>query len=267
MCEKEVNFFLQSSSNDCFFVYGPSGIGKTTLVRILAGLSQPLTGQIIINNNVWFDSEQKINLAPQQRSISYVSQEYTLFPHMTVLENILFSIRNSSAKAKEIARLLSVFKLARYKNTKPHLLSGGQQQRVAIIRALVKDSALLLFDEPFSGQDSALKKVLRQEIKKIHKKNNTITIFISHDMSEGLLLSNYILFMNASSFFVVKNDYQQQSGLLPIIAEVTRSDKNGAVELSSGEYTFTFTTSEILNIGDRVLVPLKPLYSHLKKIK
>ncbi|BBM87825.1 ABC transporter ATP-binding protein [Candidatus Uabimicrobium amorphum] len=253
---------MQSDRSIRFFVYGPSGVGKTTLVRMLAGLLRPDFGKITVNDEVWFDSEQQIFLPPQQRSISYVSQEYVLFPHMTVIENIQFS--NKLSSQEEILRLLKVLKLSDYKHAKPHLLSGGQRQRVAIIRAIIRNSKLLLLDEPFSGQDDAIKRVLRSEIQRIHEKNNTITVFISHDISEGLLHSDYIVLMETNTFSVVKSQRQIFEGMLPVIAEVIAINDDKSVELCANGNVFSFVTQERLSVGERILIPLQPTQTYVK---
>lgn len=256
------NFFLQSSDNARFFIYGPSGVGKTTLVRMLSGLLRPESGKITVNGEVWFDSQQQIFLSPQQRSISYVSQEYILFPHMTVMENIQFS--NKLSSQQEILRLLDVLKLSDYKHSKPDLLSGGQRQRVAIIRAIVRNSKLLLLDEPFSAQDDTIKRVLRSEIQKIQKKNNTTTVFISHDISEGVLHSDYIVFMDTNTFSVIKSPQRNFHHAIPIIAEVIAVNNDKSVELCANGNVFSFVTQERLYVGDRILIPLQPMQTYTK---
>ena len=260
-----VDFFLQSCHNARFFIYGPSGVGKTTLVRMLAGLLRPDSGKISVNGAVWFDSQQQIFLPPQQRSVSYVSQEYILFPHMTILENIQFSSKQVSQQ--EILRLLDVCKLSDYKNSKPGLLSGGQRQRVAIIRALIRSSSLLLLDEPFSAQDEGIKRVLRSEIQKMQKKNNAITIFISHDISEGVLNSDYTVFMDTNTFCVVKNQPRNFRHAIPIIAEVIAVNNDTNVELCANGNVFPFVTQERLHVGDRILIPLQPMQMDAKITK
>lgn len=171
--------------------YGDSGAGKTTLLRMIAGLTTPDNGKIIFNNEIWFDSSQKINIPPQKRSIGFMFQDYALFPTMTVAENIYFA---QSTKDKPSAlRLLQNFGLEEFANKKPHKLSGGQKQRVALARALARKPGLLLLDEPLSALDNTMRRTLQDEILHAHNLNNAITLLVSHDLSEVFRLAQKVL--------------------------------------------------------------------------
>jgi len=181
--------------NELLCLFGHSGAGKTTLLRILAGLTKPDNGRIVFNDTVWFDSEKKINLPPQQRNVGYMFQDYALFPNMTVEKNISFAQKEKSQE--EVDKLLELFDLKILKNQHPDKLSGGQKQRVALARALAAKPNMLLLDEPLSALDFEMRLVLQHEIRKAHELLNTVTLMVSHDLQE--------VFHLASSVIVLKN--------------------------------------------------------------
>ncbi|CAI3941974.1 ABC-type sulfate/molybdate transport systems [Commensalibacter communis] len=179
-----------ASSCKSVAIFGPSGAGKTTLIKMIAGLLQPDIGLIKIGSCVFFDKKQKINLKPQQRNLAYFFQSYSLFPHLTVQQNISFPLKkgifNSTKKYNnlEISLLLERFELVNLAHQYPHELSGGQQQRVALARALITKPKLLLLDEPFSMLDYQLGKRLRSEVKAIQQQINCLLLIISHDQED-----------------------------------------------------------------------------------
>ena len=181
--------------NELLCLFGHSGAGKTTLLRILAGLTKPDKGRIVFNDTVWFDSEKKINLPPQQRNVGYMFQDYALFPNMTVEKNISFAQKEKSQE--EVDKLLELFDLKILKNQHPDKLSGGQKQRVALARALAAKPNMLLLDEPLSALDFEMRLALQHEIRKAHELLNTVTLMVSHDLQE--------VFHLASSVIVLKN--------------------------------------------------------------
>ena len=164
--------------------------GKTTLLRMIAGLTQPDSGYIRVNGESWYDSERKINLKPQKRNIGYVFQDYALFPNMTVKEHLLYAQFN---REKEyISELLDSFHLKGLCERKPAKLSGGQQQRLATARALVRKPQILLLDEPLSALDSETRESLQFEILQAHQKYQATTLLVSHDLNEICKLSDYV---------------------------------------------------------------------------
>ncbi|QEM67848.1 ABC transporter ATP-binding protein [Geobacter sp. FeAm09] len=171
-------------------LYGKSGSGKTTLLRMLAGLDTPVSGHIEVNGRVWFDSAAGINLSPQKRSVGLVFQDYSLFPTMTVRENLGYAqARRDNARIDEILALTGLVELqGRY----PSALSGGQQQRVALARAIVREPEILLLDEPLSALDGATRSHLQDEILCIHKQLGLTTILVSHDKQEVFKLSDTV---------------------------------------------------------------------------
>jgi len=184
-------------NNELRCLFGHSGAGKTTLLRMLAGLTKPDKGKIVFNDTVWFDSEKKINLPPQQRNVGYMFQDYALFPNMTVERNISFAqkIKNK----EEVDKLMRLFDLTILRNQHPEKLSGGQKQRVALARALAAKPNLLLLDEPLSALDFDMRLALQHEIKKAHNLFNTITLMVSHDLQEVFHLANSVIMLKNGS--------------------------------------------------------------------
>ena len=172
---------------------GPSGCGKSTTLYMIAGLLEPSSGQI------FFGDEDVTSLPAEKRGIGLVFQNYALYPHMTVKQNIMFPLQNMKltkaealARAQKYARLVGIEELM---NRKPRQLSGGQQQRVAIARALVKEPRVLLLDEPLSNLDARLRLQTREEIKRIQRETGITTIFVTHDQEEAMSISDEIVVM------------------------------------------------------------------------
>ncbi|NLT51982.1 MAG: ATP-binding cassette domain-containing protein [Ignavibacteria bacterium] len=172
-------------------LFGPSGAGKTTLLRILAGLLNPDRGKIVFGGKVWFDSERRINIPPQERNISLMFQDFALFPNMTVEQNIQFG--QTVKDAGKVKELIEIFGLAEFKKNKPGGLSGGQKQRVALARALGRKPKLLLLDEPLSALDAEMRTLLQDEIAVAHKLSGATTIMVSHDLAEVFKLSTKVI--------------------------------------------------------------------------
>lgn len=172
---------------------GPSGCGKSTTLYMIAGLLSPTEGQI------FFGDDDVTKLSPEKRGIGLVFQNYALYPHMTVKQNILFPLQNLKVpKAEALERTEKVAELvdiASLLNRKPRQLSGGQQQRVAIARALVKQPDVLLLDEPLSNLDARLRLQTREEIKRIQKETGITTVFVTHDQEEAMSISDEIVVM------------------------------------------------------------------------
>lgn len=173
-------------------LYGKSGVGKTTILRVLGGLTKPDKGEIIVNETTWFDSNQKINLKPQKRNVGFVFQDYALFPNMTVKENLEFALEKNQSN-QVISELIELIELGELQNRKPETLSGGQKQRVALARALVKKPSILMLDEPLSALDYEIRFKLQQYILQVHQEFNLTTILISHDISEILRMSDQLI--------------------------------------------------------------------------
>ncbi|WP_297813696.1 ATP-binding cassette domain-containing protein [uncultured Helicobacter sp.] len=182
-------------SQDLIALFGKSGAGKTTILRILAGLSQPDCGKIQVKGVTWYDSSANINLPPQKRPIGFVFQDYALFPNMNVEENLFFALPKNADKMR-VESLLEITELGALRKLKPNLLSGGQQQRVALARALVRSPEILLLDEPFSALDSAMSHKLQEELLRIHRHFKLTTFLVSHSFSEVFSLSNFVVHLD-----------------------------------------------------------------------
>lgn len=162
---------------------GPSGSGKTTLLRCLAGLHRPAAGRVEVGGRVWFDSAAGIDVSPQERGAGFVFQEQSLFPNMTVEQNLRFALEPATDPAP-VEEVLAVAGLSGLRGRLPARLSGGQKQRVALARALVRRPALLLLDEPFSALDPAARARMQEELETFHRRYNTTTILVTHDAAE-----------------------------------------------------------------------------------
>jgi len=173
---------------------GPSGCGKSTTLFMIAGLHQPTDGKI------YFGEDDVTRLAPEKRGIGLVFQNYALYPHMTIRQNIMFPLENLNIKKKEADELVyDMAKLVGIEDQldkKPSQLSGGQQQRVAIARALVKKPRVLLLDEPLSNLDARLRLQTREEIKRIQRETGITTIFVTHDQEEAMSISDQMVVLN-----------------------------------------------------------------------
>ncbi|MCQ6961238.1 ATP-binding cassette domain-containing protein [Mucilaginibacter aquariorum] len=161
-------------------ITGPSGAGKTTFLKMVAGLITPDTGIIKTNNTAWFDASQQINLSPQQRHIGFVFQDYALFPNMTVKQHLEYATNDT----QWINRLLTIGGLSDFTDHKPNHLSGGQQQRLAILRALAIKPKLLLMDEPFSALDLKMKSALIKDLQGLFAELGATTLIVSHNPQE-----------------------------------------------------------------------------------
>jgi len=189
---KDVN--LEIRDKEFMVLVGPSGCGKTTTLRMVAGLESITSGDVLIGDTV------VNNLPPMDRDIAMVFQNYALYPHMTVAENMSFALRlqrypkaEIKSRVEEAARMLDISDLI---DRKPKQLSGGQRQRVAMGRAIVRHPKVFLFDEPLSNLDAKLRVQMRIEIKKVHQKVRTTTVYVTHDQVEAMTLADRVVVMN-----------------------------------------------------------------------
>ena len=242
-------------------LYGKSGAGKTSILRMLAGLFQADEGFISVDGNKWLDSKNNINLSPQKRKVGFVFQDYALFPNMTVRENLTFALEKGQNQ-KVIEELIDIIELEGLQNRKPSTLSGGQKQRVALARALVQKPKLLLLDEPLSALDLEMRNKLQQYILKLHKRYNLTTILISHDLDEISKMSDEILLIEQGKLVkrgtvaeVFPSSSMQFSGKL---VEIEAEEQNcKLVVLINEEWVDLFVDERVaegLVVGDEVVV-------------
>lgn len=176
-------------------LFGPSGAGKTTILRMLAGLVPPESGKIEVDGVTWFDAGRRIHLPPQQRAIGFVFQDYALFPNLTVRENIAYAVKKS--ESHWVDELIALTDLGALRDRLPSTLSGGQKQRVALARAIARKPKLLLLDEPLSALDMALRNQLQDELAALHQRFGLTTIMVSHELGEVFKLSQQVLQLEA----------------------------------------------------------------------
>ena len=190
------NFYLQvafNTDNQPLGLLGSSGAGKSMILRCLAGIETPNKGRIILNGRVLFDSEKNINIPIHQRQIGFLFQNYALFPHMTVAQNITFGLPKYLNAKEEVEKQLIAMQLQGFGDRYPHQLSGGQQQRVALARALASKPEALLLDEPFSALDTHLRSQLEQQVAEILDDYSGVTLFVTHNMEEAYRLCPNLL--------------------------------------------------------------------------
>jgi len=178
---------------------GPSGSGKSSMLTALAGLVRPDTGRIALGDALLFDAERGVHLPTQQRRIGYVFQNYALFPHLNVRENIAFGIArgDGSARRARVEDLLALMQLSELAGRYPAELSGGQQQRVALARALAPDPRLLLLDEPFSALDGDLRRHLGRELRRLQRQLDLPVLLVTHSRAEALQLADTAIVLSA----------------------------------------------------------------------
>ncbi|MDD4039104.1 MAG: ABC transporter ATP-binding protein, partial [Sphaerochaeta sp.] len=183
------NLNLTIEDGEFMTLLGPSGCGKTTTLRIIAGLEHPQHGAILMDAKEIVNAEHLYFEAPDKRGLNLVFQSYALWPHMTVFDNVAFSMtiaKKSSAEIKmKVDSALNRMRISEYAGRYPSELSGGQQQRVAIARAIVNDPKLLLLDEPLSNLDAKLRIEMRSELKKLHQELGTTIVYVTHDQVEA----------------------------------------------------------------------------------
>ncbi len=263
---KDLN--LDIDEGEFITMLGPSGSGKTTCLMMLAGFETPTNGEI------YLDSNPISNIPPHKRGIGMVFQNYALFPHMTVYENLAFPLRvrkvSKGETDKKVDKALSMVSLSGFEKRMPNQLSGGQQQRVAVARALVFDPEVVLMDEPLGALDKNLRESMQYEIKHIHESIGVTIVYVTHDQGEALTLSNRIAVFNdgkvqqlsspdklyeepANSFvaeFIGENN--------TFTGEVTDISKGKCkVKLDSGIEIFS-NPVRVKSKGERTIVSLRP---------
>ncbi|WP_281227041.1 ATP-binding cassette domain-containing protein [Flavobacterium aquiphilum] len=262
----DVSFSIQKGQ--FLAIYGNSGAGKTTLLRILAGLTQAGKSIITVEDNIWDDSEKKIHLPVQKRSIGFVFQDYALFPNLTVKENLEFALQKGD-DINIISELIELMELQQLQNSKPQNLSGGQKQRVALARAIVRRPKILLLDEPLSALDDEMRFKLQDYILKIHQKYQLTTLMITHSMPEIFKLSDSVIHLDKGKVIkegtpgsvFLEDKISSKFKLTGEIISIHKSDIIYVIQVSSGNNIIRVvaTEDEIQNfkVGQKVLVASK----------
>ena len=194
------NLCLHIADRGFVTLLGPSGCGKTTTLRMIAGLETPTSGRILIDGKPVFDSKKGVNVPPNKRDIGFLFQNYALWPHMTVYENIAFGLEmlkwDKARIRRRVDELLALLKIEPFEKRYPSELSGGQQQRVAIARTLAPSPKVLFMDEPLSNLDAKLRQEMRAELKRLHSDTNSTFVYVTHDQLEAMTLSTQVCLMN-----------------------------------------------------------------------
>ncbi|NLC55010.1 MAG: ABC transporter ATP-binding protein [Erysipelothrix sp.] len=202
------NLSMTIKDGDFITLLGPSGCGKTTTLRMIAGLETPTEGDILIDGKVVFSAEHGVNVTPDKRNVGFLFQNYALWPHMTVYQNISFGLENMKwnkdrikARVQEIVEMLEI---EQFQERYPNELSGGQQQRVAIARTLAPGPKVLFMDEPLSNLDAKLRMDMRTELKRLHVETGSTFVYVTHDQLEAMTLSTKICLLKEG----VLNQYE-----------------------------------------------------------
>lgn len=261
-------------------LYGKSGAGKTSLLRIIAGLMSAEEGEIRVNQNLWLKTDIGFRLPPQKRSVGLVFQDYALFPHMSVEENLNYALPSSKSPRHIVEELLEVMELGDLRRQKPALLSGGQKQRTALARSLVQQPEVLLLDEPFSALDYEMRDKLRNYLREIRRRYPLCILLVSHDLPEIIRISDRVLLMEKG--IVREADFPEEvlsarelSGECRLVGEILSLRREGShvfVSLLAGKDTIRLKLKEDkirslhLRTGDKIILTSSILNPILEKI-
>ena len=261
------NLNLDIAEGEFITMLGPSGSGKTTCLMMIAGFETPTNGEIFL------DSNPISNIPPHKRGIGMVFQNYALFPHMTVYENLAFplKVRKISKEdiGKKVDKALSMVSLSGFENRMPGQLSGGQQQRVAVARALVFDPSVVLMDEPLGALDKNLRESMQYEIKHIHENIGVTVVYVTHDQSEALTMSNRIAVFNDGKVQQLSSpdklyEEPENSFVAEFIGENNRFDgevldmSNGVCKVKIGQGEMLANPISVKSKGEKTTVSIRP---------
>ncbi len=259
-------------------LFGKSGAGKTTLLRMLAGLTDPDAGTLVVGDETWFDAARAIRRTPQERKIGFVFQDYALFPNMSVRGNLEFALENQRERA-HVDELLALMELGALAQRRPSELSGGQRQRVALARAIARRPRILLLDEPLSALDADTRLRLQDELLKLHRAFKLTTLLVSHDLSEVFKLSDRVLAIEHGR--IVRQGIPLEvfgdlmvSGRIEFTGEILAIERNDVVYavavLIGNRIVNVIATEEEtreLRVGEKVMLLSKAFQPMLRKIR
>jgi multiple sugar transport system ATP-binding protein len=269
---------LTIEDRDFVTLLGPSGCGKTTTLRMMSGLETPTIGEISIGGKVVFSSEKQINLSPDKRDVGLLFQNYALWPHMTVYQNIAFGLENMKWSKEEIRKRVKemgdLVKISDLLDRYPSELSGGQQQRVAIARTLAPNPKVLLMDEPLSNLDAKLRMEMRAELKRLHREIESTVVYVTHDQLEAMTLATKVCLLEEGvlqQYAPPLVIYDQPSNVfvgdfignpsMNFLDATVKSAEEDRVSLETAELTmemvFRSKEAEVKN-GDEVIIGLRP---------
>ena len=261
---------LQIEDGEFFALLGPSGCGKTTTLRMIAGFERPTGGNILIRGKAMED------VPAYHRPVNTVFQDYALFPHMTVIQNVMFGLQMEGVNKKEARKraeeALEMVRLPDTGNRKPHQLSGGQQQRIALARALVKRPAVLLLDEPLGALDLKLRKNMQTELKAMQRDIGITFIYVTHDQEEAMTMADRIAVMSAGKMLQVGTpqdiyehptthfvaDFIGETNFVPATLESRMEDGFGRVRLSDDTVIVAELSDALEKASGEVMVALRP---------
>lgn len=256
-------------------LFGQSGAGKTTILRMLAGLIPPERGRIVVDGVTWFDSERHIDIPPQRRAIGLVFQDYALFPNLTARENIAYAVTRD--EIPWVDELLELTGLQMLQDRMPSTLSGGQKQRVALARAIARKPKLLLLDEALSALDMSMRQQLQDELATLHRRFGLTTIMVSHDLSEVFKLSEKVLHLGGGRIVesgtprevFLQNRMSGRLNLHAQVLDIRKEDVVHVVTLLIGQEVIDVVASEDevmhLRSGDSVSVAARAISPYLSK--
>ncbi len=267
---------ISNDESGIISIFGPSGSGKSTLLKMIAGLETPDEGLIKIGGQSWFDKDSGVNIKPQKRKVGFVFQEYTLFPNMSVLENIIFAqTEKNQKKAKDLLELTELTELS---SAYPSTLSGGQKQRVAIARAIAREPEILLLDEPFSALDTTVKRKMHDEVLRLKSSLKMPILFVSHDKEEVFRLSDKVATVNGGKISSLRtpgealfdSKLSSKFAFYGTILQIKKIDIAYMAYISVGGQIVQvlLTSSDVANlkVGDEVQVGAKAFNPIIQKI-
>lgn len=273
--EKLFNFNLSIELGSFTALYGPSGVGKTSLLRMISGLMKPDEGIISNEKKVWFDSVKSINEPTGPRKVGFVFQDYALFPNMTILGNLQFAQPKRSEHGL-LNQIIDIMDLGELRDKKPDTLSGGQQQRVALARAIVQQPQLLLLDEPLSALDHTMRIKLQEYLLTVHKEFKLTTLFVTHDITQIMKMADKVVMLEQGK--VVKTGspiqifgHSNLSGKVQLTGEIVDLQTEGVIIITTilvgkDVVKVVATEGDNLKVGDTVLVSSKAFNPVITKV-